>query len=337
MRVLGDFNNRIFRSQQGSILLYVVWTIILLSLFAVSISSQALFALDLTDNLSERLRSLYIAKGAVKYAAIELSRDETPNVDTYAETWMNQPTYFHNHPLGAGSFSIKSIDPGLLGGTRYGLTDEERFLNLNTTPESVLQRFFQFVGLISEAEATELVAAIQDWIDEDTKQRPLGAEGSYYRTSGYDCKDGPFENIEELLLVRGVTPQLYIQVKPYLTVRGSGFVNFNTAHPMVFRAIGLSEIGIAGVQAFRSGEDGVEGTPDDRWLTSTSLIAGELAAYVPVEELSWLSDPEVVGMFTVVSTEFRMIIEAKTHKAGGLVRVACTINRDGDITLWSEL
>lgn len=337
MKTSADFNKRICRSQSGSILLYVVWVIILLSLFAISTSSQALFALDLTDNLSERLRSLYIAKAAAKYAAIELRRDETPDVDYYADTWMNKPAYFKNHLLGAGSFSIKSIDPGFSGGTRYGLTDEERFLNLNTAPESVLQRFFQSVGLVSEAEAIELVAAIEDWIDEDTKQRPLGAEGSYYRASGYDCKDGPFENIEELLLIRGVTPQFYKQVKPYLTVRGSGYVNFNTAHETVFRAIGLSAIGILGIQAFRAGEDGVEGNLDDRWLTSAANVAGEVATYVPVEELSWLNDPEVVKMFTVVSTEFRMIIEAKTHKAKGPVRVACVINRDGKVTVWSEL
>ena len=59
---------------------------------------------------------------------------------------------------------------------------------------------------------TEDVAdAILDWLDEDEEPRPLGAEfDDFYLhlPNPYKPANGPIESIEQLLLVRGVTPQL---------------------------------------------------------------------------------------------------------------------------------
>ncbi len=58
---------------------------------------------------------------------------------------------------------------------------------------------------------TEQIAdAILDWIDEDDEPREYGAELDYYATLDppYSPRNGPLETIEELLLVRGVTPWL---------------------------------------------------------------------------------------------------------------------------------
>jgi len=59
---------------------------------------------------------------------------------------------------------------------------------------------------------TEDVAdAILDWLDEDEEPRPMGAEfDDYYLhlPTPYKPANGPIESIEQLLLVRGVTPQL---------------------------------------------------------------------------------------------------------------------------------
>ncbi|HUY32908.1 MAG TPA: hypothetical protein VMV69_09015 [Pirellulales bacterium] len=56
----------------------------------------------------------------------------------------------------------------------------------------------------------EIADAILDWLDADDDQRPYGAERSYYvgQSPAYAPKNGPFASVEELLLVRGVTPQL---------------------------------------------------------------------------------------------------------------------------------
>lgn len=56
----------------------------------------------------------------------------------------------------------------------------------------------------------DVADAILDWLDADEEPRPFGAELEYYSTlpTPYAPKNGPIDSVEELLLVRGVTPQL---------------------------------------------------------------------------------------------------------------------------------
>jgi len=52
--------------------------------------------------------------------------------------------------------------------------------------------------------------SILDWIDEDDEARTYGAESAYYMSlePPYAPKNGPLDTVEELLRVKGVTPQL---------------------------------------------------------------------------------------------------------------------------------
>ena len=54
----------------------------------------------------------------------------------------------------------------------------------------------------------EIADAIVDWVDPDDNPRPSGAESSDYSDKGYRAKNGPLNSMDELLLVKGVTPQL---------------------------------------------------------------------------------------------------------------------------------
>jgi general secretion pathway protein K len=55
------------------------------------------------------------------------------------------------------------------------------------------------------------VDSILDWRDEDSLHRANGAEDDYYRSlpEPYEAKDDDFESVEELLLVKGVTPEMF--------------------------------------------------------------------------------------------------------------------------------
>ena len=56
----------------------------------------------------------------------------------------------------------------------------------------------------------DIAEAILDWLDEDDEPHELGAEADYYNTleTPYSPSNGPLASVEELLLVRGVTPTL---------------------------------------------------------------------------------------------------------------------------------
>jgi DNA uptake protein ComE-like DNA-binding protein len=56
----------------------------------------------------------------------------------------------------------------------------------------------------------DIAWSIVDWLDPDEEPNPGGAESEYYltRQPPYQCKNAPLDSIEELLLVKGVTPTL---------------------------------------------------------------------------------------------------------------------------------
>jgi len=60
----------------------------------------------------------------------------------------------------------------------------------------------------------DVTDSILDWLDEDEEARAYGAELEVYSTlpTPYSPKNGPIDSVEELLLVRGVTPQLLFGV-----------------------------------------------------------------------------------------------------------------------------
>jgi len=149
----------------------------------------------------------------------------------------------------AVNFSI--ISPGMdemgrLAGVRLGLRNESSKLNVNALialdknsdllmPAMALMGGGSEGGMLDQAtedlEASELslaqsllmslpgmtidvADAILDWLDEDDEARPNGAELEFYTTlpTPYAPKNGPIDSVEELLLVRGVTPQLLFGV-----------------------------------------------------------------------------------------------------------------------------
>jgi general secretion pathway protein K len=321
---------------RGSVLLYVVWAILLLSLFAASVGSHAITALNVTERLSDRLRAAGAARSAAEFAWLAVDGDESPEVDGMRESWSDSAAFL-DHALAGGTFSI--LNPDARAGRRYGLMDEDRRLNLNTAPGDVLQRLFELAGGLTEHDAEALSEAVQDWRDEDDRERSHGAEGIYYRSrsGGYDCKDGPFENLEELLLVRGVTPALFAKLEPYLTVYGSGRLNLNTAEPMALSALGLSRLGVEGLLALRAGEDGVEGTFDDRRLVAGSGIDDIAHQFLPAADVARLSELAQAQAIGVKAEAFRMHIEAHAQHPDQVVRVLCVMDRKGVVKLWTDL
>lgn len=73
----------------------------------------------------------------------------------------------------------------------------------------------------------------------------------------------PFTFKEELLLIDGITKEIYLQFKDLITVYGSGAVNINTASREVLQISGLADNTIETILNFRKGEDGEELTSDD--------------------------------------------------------------------------
>lgn len=116
---------------------------------------------------------------------------------------------------------------------------------------NVLYTLLQLRGVDSN-EIAGLLDSLVDWIDGNSSVEPQGAEDDYYRglDSPYYPRNDLLVSVDELMLVKGWTPEIFELVKDFVTVyptQGSGNftvpdyrVDFTSAPKLVLIAIFLS-------------------------------------------------------------------------------------------------
>ncbi len=85
--------------------------------------------------------------------------------------------------------------------------------NLNTADETAIRdEIRRALGDDYAEDADSVCDSILDWLDKDDLVRLEGAEAAYYEDLelGYGPANGPFKTLTELLLVKDVTPQLFL-------------------------------------------------------------------------------------------------------------------------------
>jgi general secretion pathway protein K len=187
------------RRQRGVALVLVLWLVTLLtvvaSAFALSVRRESV----LLRTARDRAEALALLDGALQYAWLRVSAPKPPS------RWLSNGAVY------------EVIYGG--GRVRLELRDEAGKVNMNQAQEALLIAVFSGAGLPS-AEAARITDAVLDWRDADELRRVSGAEAEDYRLAGRDFgpRNRPFESVEELRAVLGVTPDLYQRVTPWLTV-----------------------------------------------------------------------------------------------------------------------
>ena len=103
------------------------------------------------------------------------------------------------------------------GQIRLRIRDEAGRIDLNAANDALLR------GLLEKAarpgdDVTYMFNAILDWRDPDSQRRSPGAEDRDYAGAGYGAKDAPFNSIQELRLVAGMTDDVFRKIYPVLTL-----------------------------------------------------------------------------------------------------------------------
>ncbi|BBB32975.1 general secretion pathway protein K [Thermotomaculum hydrothermale] len=118
----------------------------------------------------------------------------------------------------------------------------------NARPELLKQIFMNYVE--SEEDAVAIISSIQDWQDADNLENLHGAEDSYYTSLDYPyyTKNKPIENLKELLLIKGITPEMYYGTDNYpglkniFTLYDTGSkADINTCSPDMFKVFGIDQ------------------------------------------------------------------------------------------------
>lgn len=131
----------------------------------------------------------------------------------------------------------------LVGGSAATITvhDAAGLVDLNTSTRDQLERLLTGVGVDIDR-ASRLAAAIIDFRDYDDVTLPGGAETAEYLAAGrgYGPKNAPFETVDELEQVLGMTPELMTKIRPLITVHSQNdSVDLEAASEAV-RNLGLS-------------------------------------------------------------------------------------------------
>ncbi|NIQ96161.1 MAG: general secretion pathway protein GspK [Desulfuromonadales bacterium] len=122
---------------------------------------------------------------------------------------------------------------------RVRITEEGGRVDLNESSPEILASLFRAAGL-EATEAQDLANAVVDFRDSDQDRRPGGAEDEDYdtRRGPLGAKDEPFEAVEELLRVPGMTVERYRRIAPALTLLTSKTTpNPESATPLVTAAL----------------------------------------------------------------------------------------------------
>ncbi|MDD5348090.1 MAG: general secretion pathway protein GspK [Candidatus Omnitrophica bacterium] len=337
---------RLAGARRSSILLIALWSIFLLSVFAVILGTGVRQNIVLVRWLDERCKGRLIAEAGIRRACIEIQRHTKDQFHTLSQAWANNPAEFKDVSVGEGSFSVtytRRRPDTAQEEQYYGCVDEESKVNVNKASAAVLTRLFAALGL-DDVPAQDLAAAIVDWRDADSQLSSTsgGAEDSYYRmlSPGYEAKDADFEIPEELLLVKGMDEKLFEEVRKYITIYGTGKVNINTAPKPVLVALGSSEVMADRIIAYRNGKDATAGSSDDNIFENPVTCAEVLATYYNTSD----SDPEYIkfktaadqGGIAVKSTHFSITSIAGFGRRTDRVVTTCVVDLAGRILYWKE-
>lgn len=302
------------RNKNGTILITTLWILAILSIFAIGIGFRASIEARLSKYNMDRLKGIYLAKAGIIKAQAILLKDNN-SYDSILECGIAVPVDkeikdIFTEKIDDGAFVVGYDEEGKY---YYGMMDEERKININKASAEVL------VNLLGQGK-DEAAESIINW--RGTMRLPKGAWDDYYKslTPPYECKHADFSVIEELMLVKDVTPELFNSIKDYVTVYGDGKVNVNTASKKVMFALGLSIGTVDIITGIRNGADKIAGTKDD------VVFSGDIAAQLGLP----MDSPDrtiLANYFTTKSNYFRIETKGMVDKSRISAKIVCVMKK----------
>lgn len=180
----------------GTILIVTIWVVLVLAGLALVFARSMRVAAIVSANQVASVEAEWIASGVCQYIIAQLAA-YAGDVEA-----LNENAPWEALQVGQGSFWVLRSNLENDRDFDYGLTDEAGKINLNSAS---LEMLLKLPGMTSE-----LAASIIDWRDEDGDVTTGGAEDEYYLllSEPYNCKNAPFETVDEILLVKGASEEL---------------------------------------------------------------------------------------------------------------------------------
>jgi len=267
-------------AKRGAALLVSLWVLIILSLITGSFAFEMRLESMLVSHKRKKFKAETLAHSGMEYARAilgqrqfvkELEIEDMAAEDT--EDGFMQAALYIKRGLAVHSLAHEMID----GTFTISIEAEESKRNVNLMTRNDWLDIFEMAG-VPNTDWDEMIDCLEDWKDEGDLHKLNGAESDdpFYEDQGYECKNGPLDSVEELLLVKGWGEDILygkpeddegdaiFGIAELLTVWGDGNINVNSADTNVL--LSLTEFDdwmLEDILERRNGLDGEAGTLDD--------------------------------------------------------------------------
>ena len=198
-------------TEYGVVLIALLWIFIALTAIALSFARESRVEVVSVLNAQSLEKAYYVARAGVAETIYRIAYERFAQ-QTQQASLDAEPT-----PLELGRLTGEFGD----GRFQVDIQDESGKVDLNNASEEQVLALL-LAAEIPEHDAEIIKDSIMDWKDTDDFYRANGAESEYYESldTPYSAKNNRINAIEELLLVRGVTPE-YFYGSPERTGDGS--------------------------------------------------------------------------------------------------------------------
>ncbi len=336
------------RKKSASVLILSLWTVSFLAIIAANIGLGIRQRAMLLSRIEDKSKLHYLSEAGVKKAISLIRINYAQSGIAYSietkETLHNNPLLFKEVPLGEGLYQVFYPDSGQ-GFSRqykqYGVVDEERKININTANKAILQRLVEQTVTSDVKQAEEIANSIIDWRDFGESEAEGFYSDNYYASlkDPYPAKKGDFEVLEELLLVKNITKEVYAKLLPYITIYTDGKININTVSKEVLVALGVDYVLADKIINSRRGKDGLEATGDDHIFSRTFDIASELHGLSELnrDEFKLIDHLNSTGVLKINSSVYFIESVSTLENKSREYRISCIYNlAENRVEHWRE-
>ena len=343
---------KIARNRRGIALLVVVSVTTILVATALEYNRRARFTLISTAAMRDGITLSQMAASGVHVAMAMLIKDKSEsNTDSLLEDWADTAKIdeiLQEIPFESGEISVKISDEmgKIQANALVAFPDKNAF---NPDQLNLWDRFLNYMGdeeqMQDDSEPTAIINSAKDWLDsgdDDAITGLSGAEREYYQSlePPYAPKNGPLTDLNELMLIKGISPELFYGseenpgISNFMTVYGvagsaesfsyPGRININTAELPVLMALMPSE-----------NEDLVEGLFEFRQEALNSEEDHDFSNPEWYKEIPGFSDVDInKKLITTQSDIFRIEAEAKLHELKSKTSTVVQRVRDSESGKW---
>lgn len=304
---------RLMPRRPGFALLAALWLVVAIATVALAFATESrerrTVALGASDRGAERAAAL----GGLAIARARLERvlreqrvsGNAGSALRSADPWLDADSLFAD-TIRVGSAPV-----------RVRVDEVSTRLLVNGAQEEEVRNLVAYVTS-DYTLADEVSQAIADWIDVDDLARQRGGEHDQYVAEGRLVlpPNRPVRDVDELRDVRGMTPPVFAELRPYLTTLGSGRIDVNSAPVPVLRSIpGMTDDIVARIMSTRSAQRRIRSIAEIMPPRVSAAVQTQIARRVSFAASELLVTVDVLRTADARSQTLRAVVQRNDQES----------------------